>query len=295
MSSITVSELLCYLQNNFKNFARDLVGVAIVGFFSEEEISAAKQTLFNEVESQKLEGMPRKKSRNPSDQRKKLECEDLMNLFAFADAAKCKLPTFVAANLKRLPSVTPGEVDMCTMAASVAALTAKLDALAKRMDSSNLETLTQRVDAFETKLTQGTMLTVVNDVKDAATSIINPVVSPAGTAWTNIVKKPAAVRVKGSAAQSAVKAVPRAPRQKVLQAFVGRMHTDTTTDELSSFLTNAGLEVVSCHKLKPPNGKTFSTAAFYVACADTEDGTRLFYDEATWPDGAELRDWYNKS
>jgi len=115
--------------------------------------------------------------------------------------------------------------------------------------------------------------------------------------WSAVVKKPApaAVRVKGSAVLSVVKAVPRSPKPKVLQAFVGRMHNDTTAEDLSSFLKGAGLEVVSCWKLKPPNGKTFKTSAFYVACLDTEDSGRLFYDESTWPDGAELRDWYVKS
>jgi len=242
--------------------------------------------------------MPRKKIRNPSDLRKKLECEDLLNVFAFADASKCQLPIFVAANLQCLPSVTPGEVDICTMAASVAALTAKLDALTIRlesMDCSNLVNLTKRLDSFEAKLTQGTTLTVIAGVKDAATSEINPDVASAGTSWSSIVKKPVAVRVKGSAAQSAVKAVPRAPRPKVLQALVGRMHSDTTADGLSSFLSDAGLEVISCRKLKPPNGKTFSTVALFVEYADTEDGVRLFYDESTRPAGDELRDWCTKS
>jgi len=78
--------------------------------------------------------MPRKKIRNPSDLRKKLECEDLLNLFVFANASKCQLPIFVAVNLQRLPSVMLGEVEICTMAASVAALTAKLDVLTNRLD-----------------------------------------------------------------------------------------------------------------------------------------------------------------
>jgi len=144
-----------------------------------------------------------------------------------------------------------GEVDICTMAAYVAALTAKLDALTNRMESmdccsSNLVNSTERLDSFEAKLTLGTTLTVVADVKDTASCEINPDVASAGTSWSSIVKKPVAVRVKGSAAQSAVEAVPRAPRPKLLQAFVGRMHNDTTADGLSSYLRDAGLEVISC-------------------------------------------------
>jgi hypothetical protein len=275
------------------------VGVAIAGFFSEEEISAAKTCLFTELEPLKLEGMPRYKPRKQSDMRKKHECEDLLQLYAFADAAKCQLPTFVAANLKRLPSVTPGDVDICTMAASVVALTAQLEALTTRVNNCPLDSFSsfsQRLDAFEAKLSQTNTLTVSADANSAATSRAGQDASATPLVqWSTVVKKPAAVRVKGSAVQGAVKAVPRSPKPKVLQAFVGRMHIETTADDLSSFLKDAGLEVVSCSKLKPPNGKTFQTSAFYVACMDTEDNGRLFYDESTWPDGAELRDWYVKS
>jgi len=59
----------------------------------------------------------------------------------------------VAANLQRLPSVTPGEVK-----APVAALTAKLDALTNRMESMNccnLVNLTKRLDSFEAKTDPG--------------------------------------------------------------------------------------------------------------------------------------------
>ena len=37
----------------------------------------------------------------------------------------------------------------------------------------------------------------------------------------------------------------------------------------------------------------YTVAAFYVACE--EESKDIFYDEATWPEGAELRDWYYKS
>ena len=39
----------------------------------------------------------------------------------------------------------------------------------------------------------------------------------------------------------------------------------------------------------PRDGRTFKTAAFRVSCdAKFAD---LFYDEASWPAGCELRDW----
>jgi len=42
-------------------------------------------------------------------------------------------------------------------------------------------------------------------------------------------------------------------------------------------------------KLVAKDGKVFKNAAFMVSCsAQSRD---LFYNESTWPEGAELRDW----
>ena len=57
-------------------------------------------------------------------------------------------------------------------------------------------------------------------------------------------------------------------------------------------LESAGLQVVICRKLKPKDD-TWITSAFYVACSD--DCAETFYNAETWPDGAELRDWYYES
>ena len=85
-----------------------------------------------------------------------------------------------------------------------------------------------------------------------------------------------------------VKTVPRR-----LTAFVGRLHEDTTSDDLISFLEESGLQGIRCTKLRPPSGRTFRTAAFCVSCP-AEGNEHLFYSDDVWPEGAELRDWYFK-
>jgi hypothetical protein len=45
------------------------------------------------------------------------------------------------------------------------------------------------------------------------------------------------------------------------------MYLDTSREELTNSLTEAGLNVVACQKLEPLEGKTFNTAAVDVACA----------------------------
>ena len=102
------------------------------------------------------------------------------------------------------------------------------------------------------------------------------------------------IRVRGSkdVLASTVRAIPRQPRRDVLAAYVGRIHPDTTEEQLSDFLADEGTKGVVCRKLKAKNGIKYPTAAFYVTCS--KDSINLFYDENCWPAGVELRDWVYK-
>jgi hypothetical protein len=70
---------------------------------------------------------------------------------------------------------------------------------------------------------------------------------------------------------------------------VGRLHPDTTAEELSTYLTEQGIKGVVCKKLINKEGKKFNTSAFYVTCCT--ESKDLFYSEQCWPEGVELRDW----
>jgi len=54
------------------------------------------------------------------------------------------------------------------------------------------------------------------------------------------------------------------PRRDILAAFVGRLHKDTSEQQLTNFLTAEGMKGVVCKKLQAKDGKKFSTGAFYV-------------------------------
>jgi len=114
-----------------------------------------------------------------------------------------------------------------------------------------------------------------------------------GASYAAAAAKPAESRVLGSRScgRPGLEQIKTIPRR--ITAFVGRMHIDTTEDELVKFLSDAGLHDIKCTKLKIPVGKSFKTAAFCVSCPETCKDT--FYRDNTWPDGAEVRDWHFKS
>jgi len=54
-------------------------------------------------------------------------------------------------------------------------------------------------------------------------------------------------------------------------------------------MQNQGILDAKCRKLSAKDGRVFRTSAFRVSCSSRYES--LFYDEATWLEGAELRDW----
>lgn len=77
------------------------------------------------------------------------------------------------------------------------------------------------------------------------------------------------------------------PRQ--LTCFASRLDLDVTEEQLESFLRDQGILDVKCRKLSAKDGRVFRTSAFRVSCSSRFES--LFYDEANWPEGVELRDW----
>jgi len=95
-------------------------------------------------------------------------------------------------------------------------------------------------------------------------------------------------RETDAASSGGVRGVPRQ-----IHAFVSRLAAETTDNDLVEWLANVGIQGAVCRKITPKDNRTFKTAAFKVSCDAVY--ANLFYDEANWPAGCELRDWVFKS
>ena len=80
-----------------------------------------------------------------------------------------------------------------------------------------------------------------------------------------------------------------------LMTFVGRLHVNMMTQNLTDWLAESGIHGAQCQKLVAKNGCLYKTAAFRVDC-DNEYASLFydFYDESIWPEGCELHDWVFK-
>jgi len=307
------SELLCYLQNFFNQSPRENIVTAIVGFYNASEIAAAKVILMDMVSKcDAVTDKPTVAQHKASHTKRKLDTDDILDLYKELDNAEHNMTMFVAAKLKRVPMVSPSEVDTLALATNVEEL---------RNQVMMLTDTVKQISDGQQKMVEAThhLAGGVNNVPDTVAapppavggnttmvtvsswaqrvSSTGPVV-PVGPAvalddegfqQVTYKRRPVAVtstKVTGRRPGSeAVKAVPRPPT-----CFVGRLALETTEEDLASFLAESGILEAKCTKIKPKEGRSFSTSAFRVSCsAKYRD---LFYDENNWPDGVDLRDWY---
>ena len=120
MADVVISEVLCFMFNKYGNVANENLKVIVSDFLKDDELTNAKNKL-NEVAIKVLDekDLSRCITRKAGDNKRKLETDDILEIIAKLDKAKAKLPTFVAANLSRIPSVLPGMADVATLTATV--------------------------------------------------------------------------------------------------------------------------------------------------------------------------------
>ena len=307
------SEVLFYVQNNVASVPHDVLITTLCGFYNDEEILKAKTDLFavaSTCEDVSSDLLPRIRTRR-GDGRQRADVSDLLELWEILDVNKAVLPLFVAADQKRIPPITITDTDMCTMAASMLEVKTQL----KEMAASQRR-LVDTVYKFQSEWQKTTSTAAMQDFPPLPS--VNLAANYAATTAMPVKTQPIAStsvindgEVNGSAvkavaetykASSSAKYLLRGNRQAVsvpgrdvktvprrLVAFAGRLHIDTTEEQLKDFLKDAGLVDVKCRKLENKDNR-FKTAAFMVSC--DRSCYDLFYSEATWPDGCELRDWY---
>jgi len=277
----------------------------ISGFFSVEEIESAKCKLFDiakEVFTAPTDGrvaevLPRQQTRR-GESKRKLDTDDLLKLYGVLDRATLVLPVFVAANLSRIPPFNPDATDFCSLASSVEFLSGQMSDVMKRLDSLGARRMgappidrvlsSHPLDTSSLASSSATavceLLVGAGPAKSYSSAAQQPTSRPVRVHGSRL---PAAASPGKSASMSCVVAVPRRPT-----AFVGRLRIDTTEEDLTKFLQDGGLQGVKCRKLAAPKDRIFRCSAFQVSCADVSRD--LFYSDNTWPEGAELRDWFFK-
>lgn len=317
-------ELLCYLMNKYGNSPNDSLKSVVLSFYSPIEIASAKDTIYKAVAPLTVDGLPRLVQRRKGDDKPRHDVDDIFTLVDALDdrALLGSLPKYVAGDLSRVPPLNTGDLDMTLLTLRVSAMEKKMSQLvgecvaAVQMSVPKYSVTTVQnpdpiastsgaADGVNMAPLQDRNSPLAHDVLDKDDKDGAMKSSNVNTSWTDVVNRNKAKQPKptpstqhrflgkGSASATnrpSIKAVPRK-----LQAFVSRLDLNTTADDLVSWFGSVGIPDVKCYKLDPPEGRTFTTAAFKVSCDVGYE--QLFYDEANWPEGCDVRDWYvsNKS
>lgn len=312
-----VCEALCFVQNQFTKLARSDLSTVMIEFYNYEEVLAAKKLVYDFATSVSTPNCPAYIERKGNN-RLKACVDDLLTVYALLDVYKTKMPLYVAANLLRLPalghSATSGISTLSTLVnelrEQVGALSSKLESFfvnggaagagpsppggsgttsADQISTASLTTISTVAAGSSTTATTSASSAGSTNV-DGTGALLGgwaakaASLSSAHEPFTNMIRKPVSTGKRRTNSDS-IKTIPRN-----LSCFCGRLDPATTEAALQNFLAESGIQDAVCRKLAAKNGQVFKTAAFKVSCSlEYQD---LFYNDDSWPEGAELRDWY---
>lgn len=316
MAVLLISEVLFFVLNKFGRDPVDQIKKIVADFFTVADVREAKELLraelvrilcpdlsdrtWSELCKHVVADLPRLMTHNRGDNRGLLETADMLDLILKADEMNVldKLPTFVAASYDKVPIVKSEDLDVCLIARRLAKLEDTV--------SGHTRALIDAADKAASAALNWPPLGGSHHDSGSSSVVkaVNPVAGSAAAAHlprkiehqeSNHSVRPG----QGSGRQRTLKgkcdtttdsAVKGVPRQ--LHAFVCRLAADTSESSLSDWLAGVGVIGAACRKIVPKDGRVFKTSAFKVSC-DSKYAD-LFYNEANWPVGCELRDWYVK-
>lgn len=118
-SDVIINEAICFLANNFQKSTNIAIKAVMEEFYSELEIVAAKKLLHKYMSDNCniKDELPRLINRQGTN-RHTMNTDDFVKLFTLVDERKLsdRLPTFVAANLSKIPALDMEESSNITLA-----------------------------------------------------------------------------------------------------------------------------------------------------------------------------------
>jgi hypothetical protein len=324
VNGVVVNEVLCFIMNKFDKSNCNSLKLVASCFYNDDELNKAKEILHADGCILLGDDFPRLKVRKVSDNRRKLNVDDLVEFVTVLDEQKLlsKLPRYVALNLQRIPTVAVEDVELFVMANKLEQMESRISKLELNNESGSAAVICQMdtciVKTDELCKQVAALASQIGDMRADKLSSTGHDVScqPLIVDSAHVVKAPEqvqkdkpswvdqVVKEMGSSVEPFV--IPRAHRKKMLRGrrisggglksvprrlvcFVGRLDIDTTESELCEYLADVGIKDAICTKLKARDGQKFYTAAFRVSCNVSYEVK--FFDEGIWPVGVELRDW----
>ena len=141
-----ISEVLCFIVNNFDKLTTSELKPILTSFYSAEELISAKETLVQSMHDVLRDSdepaIPRLPKRQ-GDQKCKQTADDILKLFTIADERKLvdMLPRFVAADLSRVPFVNAESINVLLLAKKFEILEQRFNSLEQTVAAPVMQNL----------------------------------------------------------------------------------------------------------------------------------------------------------
>ena len=251
-----------------------------------------------------LENLPCFRKRKVSDNKRRLDCEDLLSMWKFLDKfPDVNKPVFAAVKAHRVPSFNPSEVDIVCLTQNVFNLKqqlAELKSLVNDIKSNSDSFPTEKqVNALSIENLVNTPISRNMEEKVTATKPMfsDLVRTKQNGEWKTVSRKsksalePMRCMIGNDSAIQKIKAIPFSG-PKLWHVFVGRLSPETSSDDLLDFLKDWQIDVKECSMLTRTEKWQEKFAAFHVV-VDFNSKDAIF-DAVQWPLGADIRDWVFK-
>ena len=135
-----INEILCFLSNKLHNHPVSIIKKAILEFYREDEILAAKQS-FLQVITDKSLPIQQYTRNGIGINKNKSTLEDIMNMWTTADEHNviCKLPVFCVADLSRIPLLNDELSDIALIKKTVFELEKEVRVLSGNLAASKVK------------------------------------------------------------------------------------------------------------------------------------------------------------
>ena len=135
--AVCISKALCFLKCNFDKLVVSELKSTSVGFYNDDELAKAKETLLSVV-SRVLRDMDRASEvpclpKRTGDNKNKQNADDLLKLFTLIDEQNLSgsLPVFAAVDLQRTPFLSPDGINLVSMLRTMQSFEQRLNAMEK--------------------------------------------------------------------------------------------------------------------------------------------------------------------
>lgn len=313
-NELEINEVLCFMLNKIDKATINQVKIILANFYTEEELTVAKEILHGAACKLNVTDLPRLIKRK-GDHKNRVLVDDLCELISFLDEKKCvsKLPIFVVRDTDRIPGINPENLDIFVMAQRMESIDARLMKLEAERSCAT------RVNASSSagSITLSDRMVVCEDRSDDKVHVDEaPSISNDG-GWTTVVKKKSPVYDQHYTRQGAVKS-PLVKAKVSVKKIVGEgvsgtalkaatdihrkfvVHVDNVDkalncDDIKTFLSDNNISVDSCFSVKSwvHQADKESVVAFRV-CVRLENRDAIM-NEKLWPAGIIIRQWVFKN